>query len=354
MKTFPKLSTAVLTLSILFSCSDDKEIKEEKTQLPPAIEKAETENDNLFSNAEFPKVYIEELDQSQEFFKEQHETSFSHVPKKNWMSFTAGKNGILTKILLFGKANYLISEHYGSGMKGFIRVSNPDKGPKLGAWSLSRDEIVNQLASQGLPETEGGWITIRIRGEVPQESGKTYYLVCDDISDGRPWFGAFAFSDGNSYLQGRHWLHPDHDLVFRTYVGKTGDKAQQQLQAPASASSLDKESSPTVFTSPVSQPPPPLPMLGNGPRIAPTVDYKPAVEVKQEDIPLTEPASQTTAPQSQIVKPTKIAEGEINEKISPTQFIIPASKEESKPKDDGQEEPTNKSLFDRLFKKGSE
>jgi len=39
-------------------------------------------------------------------------------------------------------------------------------------------------------------------------------------------------------------------------------------------------------------------------------------------------------------------------KISPAQEIIPALKEESK--DEGQEETTNKSLFDRLFKKGSE
>ena len=354
MKTFPKLTSAVLTLSILFSCSDDKEIPEEKTQLPPAIEKAETEDNKLFSNAEFPKVYTEVLDQSQEFFKEQHETSFSHIPKKNWMSFTAGKNGMLTKILLFGKANYLISEHYGSAMKGFIRVSNPDKGPKLGAWSLSRDEIVNQLAAQGLAETESGWITIRMRGEIPQESGKTYYLICDHISDGRPWFGAFAFSDGNSYLQGRHWLHPDHDLVFRTYVGKAGDMASQQQQAPASPPSLEEKSNPTVVSSPVSQPPPPQPMLGNGPRIAPNVDYKPAVEVKQEEVPLAESAPKTAAPQSQAVKPAKIAENENSEKIPPAQEIIPAFQEEPNSKDDGQEEPKNNSLFDRLFKKGSE
>ena len=54
---------------------------------------------------DFPVVYVEELDQSQEFYKEQHETSFSFVREKNWFSYTPEKKGILTKILLFGKPN---------------------------------------------------------------------------------------------------------------------------------------------------------------------------------------------------------------------------------------------------------
>ena len=45
-------------------------------------------------------MYVEELDQSQEFYKEQHETSFSFVREKNWFSYTPEKKGILTKILL--------------------------------------------------------------------------------------------------------------------------------------------------------------------------------------------------------------------------------------------------------------
>ena len=65
------------------------------------------------------------------------------------MSYTAGKDGILTKILLFGKPNYTISEHYGSSMSGFIRADNPDTGPKFGEWSITREEIVNQLALAG-------------------------------------------------------------------------------------------------------------------------------------------------------------------------------------------------------------
>ena len=84
------------------------------------------------SDLDYPKVRVEELDHSQEFFKEQHTTSFSYVPRKNWTSFTASKNGILTKVLLYGKANLLDSPHYGLSMSGFVRAGNPDSGPKYG------------------------------------------------------------------------------------------------------------------------------------------------------------------------------------------------------------------------------
>jgi len=335
---------------ILFSCSDDIE----KTELPPAIEKAETTDKPNVTKADFTKVYIEELDQSQEFFKEQHETSFSHVPNKNWMSFTAGKDGILTKILFFGKANYLISEHYGSGMKGFVRENNPAKGPKLGEWSLSRDEIVNQLAAQGLPETQDGWITIRMRGEIPQESGKTYFLICQEISDGRPWFGAFAFSEGNTYPAGRHWLHPEHDLVFRTYVGKPTDPAQNLQNSPAPLSSPDGLATPSIAKSPVTQPPPPQPMLGNGPRIAPTVDYKPAVEVNEKKMVPVSALEEKTDPIDQ--KPAIKTNQEAIVREQPVENIESkaVSEEGTDKKSEEKESPKSKSLFDRLFKKDAE
>ena len=67
----------------------------------------------------------------------------------------------------------------------------------------------------------GGWITIRMRGEIEQEIGQTYFFVCDKIIGGKAWFGAFTFGDGNPYKPGRFWLHKDHDLVFLTYIGKT-------------------------------------------------------------------------------------------------------------------------------------
>jgi hypothetical protein len=213
-----------LFLSIFISCSDDSPKPEEVASLPPVVEKKEAVTDEP-KQAE-PKVYIEELDQYQEYFKEQHETSFSHVTKKNWTSYTAGKDGILTKIMLFGKPNYTISEHYGSSMSGFVRADNPDTGPKYGEWSITREEIVNQLALQGLTEIDRGWITLQMRGEIPQQAGKMYFLVCDKIADKRAWFGAFAFAEGNSYKKGRFWLHPEHDLVFRTYVGKTADQLE--------------------------------------------------------------------------------------------------------------------------------
>ena len=303
--------TYLAILSFLYSCSDESE--KGVTDLPPIIEDPSTPALEKSVKADFPKVYVEELDQFQEFFKEQHETSFSHVPNKNWMSFTAGKDGILTKILLFGKANYLISEHYGSAMRGFVRESNPNTGTVFGEWELSRDEIVNQLAAQGLAENEPGWITIRMRGEIPQEAGKTYFLVCKEIDDERPWFGAFAFSEGNNYLPGRHWLHPGHDLVFRTYVGKTSDQIADEQKAAVNFQPAQPNQDNIVNNSPVMQPPPPKPMTEQNPPVDTPVEYKPAVDVEQ--------------------KKTTEAESAPN-----------SNSEESK-------EVQEKSLFDRLFKK---
>ena len=159
---------------LAFSCSDDKSGPEEAASLPPTVEKKPELAD--LPTKPLPVVYIEELDQYQEYFKEQHETSFSHVAKKNWSSYTAGKDGILTKVLLFGKPNYMISEHYGSSMSGFIRADNPDSGPKYGEWSLTRDDIINQLAVQGLTEIDQGWITLQMRGEIPQQRGRCILL----------------------------------------------------------------------------------------------------------------------------------------------------------------------------------
>ena len=90
------------------------------------------------------------------------------------MSFTAGKNGLLTKILLYGKPNYAVSEHYGLSMNGFIPFRRSKFWTQIGLLEISRTEIVNQLVQQGLSESDAGWITMRIRGEV-QESGKTYF-----------------------------------------------------------------------------------------------------------------------------------------------------------------------------------
>ena len=86
---------------VAFSCSDNKPDAEEPVSLPPTVD--ERPELTTLPTKPVPVVYIEELDQYQEYFKEQHETSFSHVSKKNWSSYTAGKDGILTKVLLFGK-----------------------------------------------------------------------------------------------------------------------------------------------------------------------------------------------------------------------------------------------------------
>lgn len=325
-----KLLPFVLTLvCFLVSCSEDPKPETKKTTLPPVVEKATVSTDHEFGKLDFPKVYLEELDQFQEFFKEQHETSFSHVPKKNWMSFTAGKDGVLTKILLFGKANYKISNHYGSAMRGFVRESNPESGAKLGEWELSRDQIVNQLAAQGLAENESGWITLHMRGEIPQIAGRTYFLVCQEIDDEKAWFGAFAFSEGNTYLPGRHWLHPDHDLVFRTYVGKTSDQIAKEQKVSSNFKPVLKQDNLGLSNSSISQPPPPKPMFAREEPLNDQVDYKPAVEPNPNEL-----------------KPFGVS----------TEESVPAVKTDPNKQngEDSTEKSGNKSLFNRLFKKSSD
>ena len=65
-------------------------------------------------------------------------------------------------------------------MSGFVRADNPDTGPKYGEWSITREEIVNQLALQGLTEIDRGWITLQMRGEIPQQAGKMYFVGRQD------------------------------------------------------------------------------------------------------------------------------------------------------------------------------
>ena len=224
LKIFPYI-LPLLAIVCLFGCGEEPSSKKQDIvdnqppNVPVDIDIPAVENIKLSP----PNVIVEELDHSQEFYKEQHTTSFSYVRRKNWTSFTAGKNGLLTKILLFGKANLLESPHYGLSMGGFVRAKTPDSGPKLGEWNLSREEIVMQLSSQGLQPRQAGWITIEMLGDIPQVKGVQYFLVCDYITGGKAWFGEFAFAEANPYAAGSHWLNPSHDLVMRTYVGKTDE-----------------------------------------------------------------------------------------------------------------------------------
>ena len=224
LKIFPYI-LPLLAIVCLFGCGEEPSSKKQDivdnqpSNVPVDIDIPAVENIKLSP----PNVIVEELDHSQEFYKEQHTTSFSYVRRKNWTSFTAGKNGLLTKILLFGKANLLESPHYGLSMGGFVRAKTPDSGPKLGEWNLSREEIVMQLSSQGLQPRQAGWINIEMLGDIPQVKGVQYFLVCDYITEGKAWFGEFAFAEANPYAAGSHWLNPSHDLVMRTYVGKTDE-----------------------------------------------------------------------------------------------------------------------------------
>ena len=257
MKTIKYLSY-LFSLLYLFGCGGDSESEnstEKNVQSPPTVSSSDIPK-IIDSPLDYPEVRVEELDHTQEFFKEQHTTSFSYVPRKNWTSYTASKNGILTKILLFGKANLIDSPHYGLSMSGFIRADKPDSGPKYGQWSLSRDEIVTQLASQSLDARSAGWLTIKMRGEIPQIAGTKYFIVCDRITENKAWFGEFSFAEADPYGLGSHWLSPEHDLVMRTYVGKTDSqiKALQVDPQPENSPPLVKEMLPIPISQSPNQP----------------------------------------------------------------------------------------------------
>ena len=326
------LQLSLFTLSIIFfSCSveDDDTQKSGPNTSNVTIKKPNSE-DSPIKTFNYPKVYIEEFDQSQEFFKEQHETSFSYVAKKNWFSYTAQKDGILTKILLFGKPNFKPSDHYGDSMHGFIREGNPSTGPKYGEWDLTRDDIINQIANQGLSERDAGWITIRMRGEIPQVAGKTYFFVCNEITGNKPWFGAFAFGEGNPYKSGRFWLHKEHDLVFRTYVGKTPEQTtiKEQEKASVDETGLKIDSSSIPFS--------PLPSL--------------PLSQSPNSLNIESSSNNTTklpAPNSNIETQVNIIEIEQNSSSSKDlNLLIPNTSE----KEDINSSKKN-SLFNRLFNK---
>ena len=336
LKNFLKFFISLAVINAFFSCSDDSSAP------PPISNPVSSKNtkdaapQEIRSSLDFPTVYIEELDQTQEFYKEQHETSFSYVPNKNWFSYTAQKNGILTKILLFGKPNFQPSDHYGDSMHGFVREGNPDKGPKYGEWELSRDDIVNQLTAQGLNNREAGWITIRMRGEIPQELGQTYFLVCEKVTGGKPWFGAFAFGEGNPYKPGKFWLHPEHDLVFRTYVGKTPNQvaSEQKNQKIAKDLGIEQKSN--------------LPL---NPTDRPTSQTPPNQIIAQQREPVTEenePIQKQIIEDPQPIEPKVIeAEEKPDLQVEKLNLIQPPSDEGS----DINNSKGKNSLFNRLFKR---
>ena len=55
---------------------------------------------------DYPKVKIEELDHSQEFFKEQHTTSFSYLPRKTGQVSPLLKTDFLLKYFFMEKPIY--------------------------------------------------------------------------------------------------------------------------------------------------------------------------------------------------------------------------------------------------------
>ncbi|MDA9961863.1 hypothetical protein N9D63_03155 [Opitutales bacterium] len=280
--------------AFLFGCGDDTGEEEPPPVEPgsPAFKGPSTPPIPVAPVAR-PIVYVEELDQFQEYFKEQHDTSFSHTRNKNYCSFTAGKVGMPMRIALYGKPHFATSDFYGSSMSGVLREGNPERGRKIAKWSLSRDDVVSQLATQGLSEIDYGWIDIKFQEIAgPLEIGKKYFVVCERIADGKHFFGAFSFGEGNPYAGGRHWLHPEHDLVFRSYVGNEEKPALEGTESNATEPPGPKgiSISPSVPTVQYSEdkknvvppltpvPTPPSPVVpAPSPPVAPATPEPPAV-----------------------------------------------------------------------------
>ena len=342
-----KQTLSLIVLCGMFACSETPPNKPEPIGEEPKPEESPkvTEKDSTLTK---PLVHIEELDQFQDYYKEQHTTSFSHVRNKNWFSFRAGKEGLLTKILLYGKPTVRVTAYYGNSMSGFIREGNPSTGPKYGAWKLSRDDILDQLAAQSLTENDSGWITINMLGEIPQEIGKTYFLVCEEI-DEKSWFGDFAFGEGNPYPHGRIWFNPDHDLVFRTYVGRTISNAEQARNQPNHRKpGPQAHSAPTPIPVPVQRllpeeqlipkQPEPAPEKPTEPKIFPNEPASPSPAPVQ---PQMVPEIRPELPRSEITPPAPTPERNAS---VPSRPILPQS-----PPD--QNATQKNSLFNRLFKK---
>lgn len=327
---------ALTVLSGLISCSETPPEKPPST--PEAINPQEAPKvSQKDPDLTAPLVQVEELDQYQEYYKEQHTTSFSHVRNKNWFSFRAGKDGILTKILLYGKPTVRITAYYGNSMSGFIREGNPSTGPKYGAWKLSRDDILNQLAAQSLTENDSGWITIHMLGQIPQQTGKTYFLVCDKIPE-KSWFGDFAFGEGNPYPHGRIWFNPDHDLVFRTYVGKTLTELEQsQGQPNPNRPGPQANSAPAPIPVPVQA----LPLQEN------LTPVEPEVLPEKPNVPT--PAPERFQPPPRVPPQLPPANLQTPELETPKKPTVPSS---TPPQTQADPNGTKKnSLFNRLFKK---
>ena len=342
-----KQTLSLIVLCGMFACSETPPDKPEPIGEEPKPEESPKVTEKAPPLTE-PLVHIEELDQFQDYYKEQHTTSFSHVRNKNWFSFRAGKEGLLTKILLYGKPTVRVTAYYGNSMSGFIREGNPSTGPKYGAWKLSRDDILDQLAAQSLTENDSGWITINMLGEIPQEIGKTYFLVCEEI-DEKSWFGDFAFGEGNPYPHGRIWFNPDHDLVFRTYVGRTISNAEQARNQPNHRKpGPQAHSAPTPIPVPVQPLPPQEQLIPKQAEPAPektaepkTLPNEPASPPPAPVQPQVVPEIKPELPRQEITPPAPTPERNAS---VPSRPILPQS-----PPD--QNATQNNSLFNRLFKK---
>lgn len=281
------------------------------------------ESNNSSVKPTLPPIVVKDLDQAQEIYELQGNTSF-RTGDRGWQSYKASKSGYLTRFSLYGCAHNKAARNksqitYGDVIWGEIRLARTNE--KLGTWTLSRDQIVAQLKLRGWKWTDYDWIDVKISEDqrIPQVAGETYLIQSVKISDNRPFFGSFRFAESNPYPDGAWWhkpptsSSPDYDLVFRTYVGKTAEqvteerarrleKVEQRLQPNKRSVDIKPVPTPVTPTIPdaVPKPEPPAP-VNPPPVVAPVPE--PEVPVSPPNTPAPRPQAESKPDNSDTKKP---------------------------------------------------
>ena len=137
-------------------------------------------------------------------------------------------------------------------MSGFISEVKPQHRSEIRSMATKQRRYFGPIGCPK-PDRKRQWLDYHTNARRnSQEIGKTYFLVCEKIEE-KSWFGDFAFGEGNPYPHGRIWFNLDHDLVFRTYVGRTlpnGDDTKN-LPKTETTGSQQTHAAPTPIPVPV-------------------------------------------------------------------------------------------------------
>jgi hypothetical protein len=279
MNIFFQLIALILVVFLSVGCGEDPVEPDTgsviKEIVPDPIDQSGDSNDS-FAKPTLSPIVVENLDQAQEIYEKQENTSFK-TGDRGWQRYKASRSGYLTRFSLYGCAHSKGARNksqiiYGDVIWGEIRLERTNE--TLGTWSLSRDQVVAQLKSRGLEETDYDWIHVKISDDqrISQVAGETYLIQSVKISDNRPFFGSFRFGVNDPYPDGAWWhCNPkptaayDKDLVFMTWVGKTAkqvteeralrlEEVEQRLQPPKR--SVDIEPVPSSVVPVIPEPAP--------------------------------------------------------------------------------------------------